>query len=160
MDEKDVRILKTLADLETTSTEAVSDATGIPLSTVHYRLNNLREAGVIENDRLDLDLDELGLGVTVLVEVFTKDDQSHTESGRVIAEIEGVTKVFFTMGSTDFIALARLPDSDSVERLVSDFEALDEVARTDSTFVIERELDSRYPLQNYAEETLVEELVE
>lgn len=160
MDEKDVRILKTLADLETTSTEAVSDATGIPLSTVHYRLNNLREAGVIENDRLDLDLDELGLGVTVLVEVFTKDDQSHTESGRVIAEIEGVTKVFFTMGSTDFIALARLPDSDSVERLVSDFEALDEVARTDSTFVIERELDSRYPLQNYAEETLVEKLVE
>lgn len=160
MDEKDVRILKTLADLETTSTEAVSDATGIPLSTVHYRLNNLREAGVVENDRLDLDLDELGLGVTILVEVFTKDDQSHTESGRAIAGIEGVTKVFFTMGSTDFIALARLPDSDSVERLVSDFEELDEVARTDSTFVIERELDSRYPLQNYAEETLVEELVE
>lgn len=160
MDEKDVRILKSLADLETTSTEAVSDATGIPLSTVHYRLNNLREAGVIENDRLDLDLDELGLGVTILVEVFTKDDRSHSRSGRAIAEIEGVTKVFFTMGSTDFIALARLPDSDSVERLVSAFEELDEVARTDSTFVIERELDSNYPLQHYSEETLVEALVD
>nr|WP_239685678.1 Lrp/AsnC ligand binding domain-containing protein [Halolamina pelagica] len=51
-------------------------------------------------------------------------------------------------GGTDFIALARLPDSDSVERLISDFEALDEVARTDSTFVIERELDSHYPFNN------------
>lgn len=159
MDEKDIRILKTLEELETTKTEVVSESTGIPLSTVHYRLNNLRDAGIIKNDRLDLDLDELGLGVTILVEVFTKDDQPHTESGRAIADIEGVTKTFFTMGRTDFIALARLPDSDSVERLISDFEDLDEVARTDSTFVIERELDSHYPLQNYSEETLIEELV-
>ncbi|WP_306061403.1 Lrp/AsnC family transcriptional regulator [Natronococcus wangiae] len=156
MDKKDIQILKTLQDLETTSTEAVSDATGIPLSTIHYRLNNLRDAGVIKNDRLDLDLGEFGLGVTILVEVFTKDDQYHTESVQVIAEIEGVTKVFFTMGSTDFIALARLPGSDSVERLISDFEELDEVARTDSTFVIERELDSHYPLQHYMEKTLVD----
>ncbi len=160
MDEKDIQILKTLADLETTSTEAVSDATGIPLSTVHYRLNNLREDGVIANDRLDVDLDAFGFGVTVIVEVLLKDDEPHGESGRAIADIEGVTKVFFTMGSTDFVALARLPDSDSVERLVSDFEALEEVARTDSTFVIERELDSRSPLRQYDEQTLVEEFTE
>jgi DNA-binding Lrp family transcriptional regulator len=160
MDEKDIRILKSLEELETTSTEAVSDATGIPLSTIHYRLNNLRDAGVITNERLDLDLDELGLGVTIFVQIFTKDDQSHTQSGQVISDIEGVTKVFFTMGSTDFIALARLPNSDSVERLISDFEALDEIARTDSTFVIERELDSHYPLQQYSEGTLVEEFAE
>lgn len=160
MDEKDIRILKSLEDLETTSTDAVSDATGIPISTVHYRLNSLRESGIVTNDRLDVDLDELGLGVTILVEVFTKDDQDHTESGRAIADIEGVTKTFFTMGGTDFIALARLPDSDSVGRLVSDFEALDEVARTDSTFIIERELDSHYALQHYSEETLIDELVD
>lgn len=160
MDEKDIQILKSLEELETTSTEAVSDETGIPLSTIHYRLNNLRDAGVIKNERLELNLDEFGLDVTILVEVFTKDDQSHSESGQVIANIEGVTKVFFTMGGTDFIALARLPDSDSVERLISDFEALDEVARTDSTFVIERELDSQYPLQQYSEETLIEGFVE
>lgn len=160
MDEKDIRILKSIADLETTSTDAVSDATGIPVSTIHYRLNNLRESGVIKNDCLDVDLDEVGLSVTILVEVFTKDDQCHTDSGKVIAEIESVTKVFFTMGDTDFIALARLPDSDSVERLISDFEELDEVASTNSTFVIERELDSRYPLQNYTEETLVDQLVD
>jgi Lrp/AsnC family transcriptional regulator, leucine-responsive regulatory protein len=160
MDEKDIQILKTLEELETTSTESVSEATGIPLSTIHYRVNKLREAGVITNDRLDLDLDEFGLGVTILVQVFTKDNQSHSESGKVIADIEGVTKVFFTMGGTDFIAIARLTDSDSVERLISDFEERDEVARTDSTFVIDRELDSQYPLQQYAEETLIEEIVE
>ncbi len=160
MDEKDLRILKTMADLETTSTERVSDETGIPISTIHYRLNNLREDGVIENDRFDVDLDELGLEVTVLVEVFLKDDRYHEESGRAIADIEGVTKVFFTMGETDFVALARLPDSNAVERLISDFEELDAVARTNSTFVIGRELDSNYPLQQYSEERLVADLAE
>lgn len=160
MDEKDIQILKTLQELETTSTDAVSEATGIPLSTIHYRLNKLRDAGVIANERLDLDLDEFGLGVTVIVEVITKDDLSHSDCGAVIAEIEGVTKVFFTMGGTDFIALARLPDSDSVERLISDFEDLDEVARTDSTFVIERQLDSQFPLQQYSEVTLTDAIVD
>ncbi|MFD1512547.1 Lrp/AsnC family transcriptional regulator [Halomarina rubra] len=108
--------------------------------------------------RFDLDPDAVGLGVTILVEVFTKDDRPHTVSGEAIAAIEGVEKVFFTMGSTDFIALARLPNSDCVERLVSDFEALDEVARTDSTFVIDRALDSHYPLQQYDVETLLDVL--
>ncbi len=160
MDQKDIQILNALQKRETTSTETVSEATGIPLSTVHYRLNNLRDEGVITNERLDIDLEAFGLGVTVLVEVFIGDHLPHDEIGETIADIEGVTKVFFTMGSTDFVALARLPDSDSVERLVSEFEALDAVARTDSTFVIERELDSRYPLNQYDEETLVEEFTE
>jgi Lrp/AsnC family leucine-responsive transcriptional regulator len=160
MDEKDLQILKSIEELETTSTDAVSDATGIPISTVHYRLNNLREEGIIANDRLDIDLDELGLDITVLVEVFLKGEQNHRESGQTLADIEGVTKVFFTMGETDFVTLARLPSSESVERLISDFEALDDVARTNSTFVISRELDSHYPLQQYSEESLAEELLE
>jgi Lrp/AsnC family leucine-responsive transcriptional regulator len=141
MDEKDLQILKSIEELETTSTDVVSDATGIPISTVHYRLNNLREEGIIRNDRLDIDLDELGLDITVLVEVFLKGEQNHRESGQAIAEIEGVTKAFFTMGETDFVAL-------------------DDVARTNSTFVISRELDSHYPLQQYSEETLEDELLE
>jgi DNA-binding Lrp family transcriptional regulator len=160
MDEKDLQILKTVEELETTSTDAVSDATGIPVSTVHYRLNNLREEGVITSDRLDVDLDALGLDITVLVEVFLKGEQDHSKSGQAIAEIEGVTKAFFTMGDTDFVALARLPSSESVERLISDFEALEDVSRTNSTFVISRELDSHYPLQHYSQETLEDELLE
>ncbi len=160
MDEKDLQILKAMEDLETASTDEVSDATDIPISTVHYRLNNLREEGVIKNDRLDIDLDEIGLGITVLVEVFTKGEQDHSKSGEAIADIEGVTKVFFTMGETDFIALARLPGRESVERLISEFEQIEEVAQTNSTFVISRELDSHYALQQYETETLEEHLVD
>ncbi len=160
MDERDVEILKAISDLETGSIERVSDETGIPVSTIHYRLNNLREAGVIENDLYDLDLDELGLGVTVVLEVLTSYDDGHEAMGEEISGVEGVTKVFFTMGETDFVVIARLPDSDDVERLISDFEALDHVDRTNSTFVVAHERDTSRPLQSYSEASLVEALVE
>lgn len=160
MDEKDLQILKAIEALETTSTEAINDETEIPISTVHYRIENLYEEGIIVNDKLDIDPVALGLDVTVLVKVFTQGEQNHEETGTRVADIEGVTKVFFTMGNADFTVLARLPGPGSVERLISEFEALDDVARTNSTFVVSAELDSRHPLQEYSEETLREQLIE
>jgi len=64
------------------------------------------------------------------------------------------------MGETDFIVVAQLPDSDAVERLISDFEAIDGVERTNSTFVISTLRDTDNPLESYSLETLVEELAD
>ena len=61
LDERDVKILFAIADRETDNTEVIHEETGIPKSTVHYRLQNLKEAGVITNDLYDIDLEEVGL---------------------------------------------------------------------------------------------------
>jgi len=160
MDERDVTLLKAISDLGTGSPEKLHEETDIPVSTIHYRLNNLRDAGVVENDLYDLDLDELGLGVTVVLEVLTDYEGSYEDVAAKISDVEGVTQTFFTMGETDFMVVARLPDSDDVERLISDFEALPEVDRTNSTFVISREKDTARPLQSYSLDTLLDELAD
>jgi DNA-binding Lrp family transcriptional regulator len=64
------------------------------------------------------------------------------------------------MGETDFVVVARLPDSDDVERLVRDFESVPEVERTNSTFVISSIRDSTRPLESYSLDTLLAELVD
>jgi len=92
------------------------------VSTIHYRLNNLREDGVIENDLYDLDHEALGLGVTVIVEVLADYEGPYEEFAEELLAVEGVTEAFFTMGETDFVVLARLSSSDTVERPISDFE--------------------------------------
>ena len=158
MDEREVRLLKAISDLGTGSPERLHEETDIPVSTIHYRLNNLREEGVVENDLYDLDLDELGLGVTVVLEVLTSYEGSYEDVGEKISAIEGVTQTFFTMGETDFMVVARLPDSEDVERLISDFETIPEVDRTNSTFVVEEQKDLTRPLQSYDLETLLSEL--
>jgi Lrp/AsnC family transcriptional regulator, leucine-responsive regulatory protein len=159
MDERDVRLLKAIAELETGSPDALHQATGIPVSTIHYRLSNLREDGVITNDRYDVDLDELGLGVTVIVEIHADYQGSYETFADRLLTVEGVTNVYFTMGETDFIVIARLSESSMVERLIAEFEQLEGVDRTDSTFVISA-IEEREALQSYELETLLDELVD
>jgi len=160
MDERDVRLLKAISDLGTGSPERLHEETDIPVSTIHYRLNSLREEGVIENDLYDLDLDALGLGVTVVTEVYTSYSGSYRGVAAELEAIEGVTQVFFTMGEYDFMVIAHLPDSDAVERLITDLEAVSEVDRTNSTFVTSRTKDTPRPLQTYSLDTLIDELVD
>jgi DNA-binding Lrp family transcriptional regulator len=159
MDERDVRLLKAISDLGTGSPDRLHEETGIPVSTIHYRLNNLREAGIIENDLYDVDLDAVGLGVTVIVEVLA-DYDSYEDIAEELLAVEGVTQLYFTMGETDFVLVARLPDSDDVERLIRDFESIPQVDRTNSTFVIASLRDSNRPLRSYSLDSLVEALVD
>ncbi|QLG62770.1 Lrp/AsnC family transcriptional regulator [Halorarum salinum] len=160
MDERDVTLLKAIADLETGSPERLHEETGIPVSTIHYRLNNLKEDGIIENDLYDFDLEAVGLGVTVVLEVLTDYSGTHHDIGEKLADIEGVTQVYFTMGETDFMVVAHLSGREMVERLITDFERLEEVERTNSTFVVSTVADANSALQSYDLETLVEELVD
>jgi Lrp/AsnC family leucine-responsive transcriptional regulator len=160
MDERDVAILKAISDLETGSPDKLHEETGIPVSTIHYRLNNLRDAGVIENDLYDFDHEALGLDVTIILEVLADYEGTSEEMQEDLLAIEGVTQVFFTMGETDFIVLARLPDSDNVEGIIADFESIPEVDRTNSTFVVSTMRDESRAPATYDLETLTGALVD
>ena len=160
MDERDVTILKAIADLGTGSPEKLSEETDIPVSTIHYRLNNLREEGVIENDLYDIDLEAAGLGVTVVVEVLADYSDSYEEFGEKLLAVEGVTQAYFAMGETDFVVIAQLAGREMVERLIGELDHLEEVRRTNSTFVISTLMDSHRAFQSYELETLVAELVD
>jgi Lrp/AsnC family leucine-responsive transcriptional regulator len=160
MDERDIRLLKAISDLGTGSPERLHEETDIPVSTIHYRLNNLREAGIIRNDLYDIDLEEVGLDVTVLVQLSTDYHGSHHDFEEKILEVEGVSQAYFTMGETDFVVIAHLPDREFVERLITDLETIDEVRGTNSTFVVSTLRHSTRTLENYDLETLLSELAE
>ena len=156
MDEKDVRILAAVARLGTGSPEKLSTETGIPKSTVHYRLGNLRDEGVLTNDLFDVDLSSVGLNLTIITEVMAEYDEGyHDEVGRKLEAVEGVNQVYFTMGDTDFVVVSHLADRSMVEELIRQFEAIDEVARTSSKFVIKTIKDENRPLNDFETDTLL-----
>jgi DNA-binding Lrp family transcriptional regulator len=159
MDERDLQILTAIAELETGNTGAIHEETGIPESTIYYRLNNLRNEGIIENDLYDVDWSKLGLNMTVIAEVHaTYEEEYHTRVGEKLSNVEGVSQVYFTMGETDFLVIAHLADREMVEDLIGDFEAIEEVSRTQSTFVVTTIKDEPRLLKNYDMETLLEKL--
>ena len=61
IDEVDHQILKAISALGTHNTREVSQATGVPTSTVTYRLKSLKEAGVVFEPRYLVDVSKLGL---------------------------------------------------------------------------------------------------
>lgn len=156
MDEKDIQILAALAQLGTGSPEKLAEETGIPKSTVHYRLESLRKEGVLTNDLFDLDLEKIGLSLTVISEVEADYGEGyHHHVGEKLKEVEGVNQVYFTMGETDFIVISHLPNRHTVEGLIEEFEAIDEVVRTNSQFVIATIKDEDRPLNDFDIETLI-----
>jgi len=157
MDEQDAKILKALSDHGQTSSKAIQDITGIPKSTVHYRLKRMKEKGIIEDELYNVDLEALGLGLTVITEVFAEFDEGyHQEVGEQLSEIEGVNSVYFTMGDTDFIVVAHLPSRGRVEQLVAEYEKIEQINRTSSNYVISTIKEEMAPLRNYELETLQE----
>lgn len=128
MDERNIRILQAVADLGTGSPDEISEYTDIPKSTVHYRLTKLKEDGIVTDDLFDVDLEKLGLEITVISEVIAEyEEQYHDEVGKKLAAVEGVNQVYFTMGDTDFVVIAHLSDRKMVQRLISDYEMIDEI---------------------------------
>jgi DNA-binding Lrp family transcriptional regulator len=155
MDERDIKILSAIANLGTGSPDRLHEETGIPKSTIYYRLNNLREQGVIENDLYDIDHEKVGLSVTVIAEVTAEyGEDYHDRVGEKLAEVEGVDQVYFTMGDTDFVVIGRLGGQEMVEGLIGDFESIEEVIRTRSMFVISTIKNEPRLLKNFHPDTL------
>lgn len=157
IDQKDLDILAAIGKRKATSSKEISDETGIPKSTVHYRIQQLREMGVLKNDLFELDLEKVGLSVTVISEVFAEFEEGyHTSIGEKLAEVEGVNQVYFTMGDTDFVVISHLHDREMVKRLVEDFEAIDGIQKTSSKFVIEPVKYPGFPIADFDSETIHE----
>lgn len=155
MDEKDLRILMMVSAEGTTSPDVISDLTDIPKSTVHYRLDQLDSAGVTTGRMGDLDLEAVGISLTIISEVWAEYEEGyHERVGGELADVEGVNQVYFTMGDTDFVVISHLTGRSMVQRLIADFEAIDGVQRTSSKFVIETMKDEPRPLNDFAFETL------
>jgi DNA-binding Lrp family transcriptional regulator len=155
MDEQDVEILKSVAEVGEPSPKAIEAETGIPKSTVHYRLEKLRENGIIEDELFNLDLQAIGLNLTVITEVMADYEEGyHEEVGEQLSDIQGVDQVYFTMGDTDFIVIAHLSSREMVEELVVAYEGIDAIQRTSTNFAITTIKNERIPFRNYDLDTL------
>ena len=98
LDARDVRILRSIAENGSTSTERIQEETDIPKSTVHYRIKSMKERGVIKNDLFEIDFEKAGLGLTVISEVLAEFGEGYQEKvGRELAKIEGLNEVYLMM---------------------------------------------------------------
>ncbi len=117
LDTTDRALLRLLVEDATQTASGLGRILGLSQPATWRRIQRLREAGVIKGQRLDLDAEALGFGVTVFlgVKLATKGRVSIADFERAVSAIPEVQTVEHILGLYDYRLRV-------VARDISDFE--------------------------------------
>ncbi|WP_428511427.1 Lrp/AsnC family transcriptional regulator [Roseovarius sp.] len=117
LDTTDRQILRALVQDATQSAGAIGRTLGLSQPAAWRRIKRLRDAGILKTQRLDLDKEALGFGVTVFLglKLATKGRVSLADFERAVSAIPEVQTVEHILGLYDYRLRV-------VARDISDFE--------------------------------------
>lgn len=137
-DEITLKLLRCVESDFDVSLDVLSEKLGLSKSAVHYRLNKLKDSGVIRGVTADLDPLSLGLNMVAITEISVRHEQGYSEDiGTSLAGVDGVEQVYYTMGDIDFVVISRVQDRSQMNNLIDEIVAIDGVNETSSRFVMD-----------------------
>ncbi|PGF13958.1 AsnC family transcriptional regulator [Natrinema sp. CBA1119] len=140
LDEHDLDIIRELERNDDKNLEEFADELDLSKSAIHYRLNKLKESGVITDISADIDPHALGMSMVVITEVYVSHESGYAdEIGDELVDVTGVQQVYYTMGDVDFMAVSRVQNHEQMNELIDGIVAIKGVNETSSRFVM-REL--------------------
>lgn len=135
LDELDRVILTALLRDARTPFLEISRQVGVSGGTIHQRVDKLREAGVIEGSRININYERVGLGVTALLGV-------HIHAARLISEVlDGlralpeVVEAYYTTGSYALIIKVHVASMRAYHRFLTEGLQLIEGVRFTESFI-------------------------
>lgn len=142
LDETDIAILEQIeADFDV-SLESLAEELDLSKSAVHYRLNKLKDKGVIQGITADIDPLAFGLEMVAITNVTVAHERGYAEDiGEALVNLPGVGQVYYTMGDVDFVIISRVQTREQLNELIDNVIAIDGVNETSSHFVM-REFES------------------
>ncbi|MDF9746203.1 Lrp/AsnC family transcriptional regulator [Natrinema salsiterrestre] len=160
LDENDLDIIRELERNDEKNLEELADELDLSKSAIHYRLNQLKESGVIRNISADVDPRALGMSMVIITEVYVSHESGYAdEIGDDLADLPGVQQVFYTMGDVDFMVVSRVQNHDQMNELIDEIVALEGVNETSSRFVM-RELKNGNRILETMSEGMVDRVLE
>ena len=120
LSEIDIGILEMLQEDGRASYSAVARELGIAESTVRYRVEKLKESGVITGFQAHLNPRRVGLGITAIA-LIKVDAAEIVEASETLATFEESHHLFRTTGSYDLVSVVHARDiihlNDLIERI-------------------------------------------
>jgi len=153
-DEVDLGLLERIeADFDV-SLETLADELDLSKSAIHYRLNKLKDSGVITGVTADLDPRPFGLEMVAITEISVTHEQGYSEEiGEQLADIEGVEQVYYTMGDVDFVTTTRVQNRQQMNDVIEAMVGIEGVNETSSRFVMNEIKSDPTVLTNLADDT-------
>jgi len=153
LDETDLEIIGRVEDDFDVSLETLADNLELSKSAVHYRLNKLKDSGVIQGVTADIDPLSVGLEMVAITDVSVIHESGYSENiGEELNELYGVEQVYYTMGDVDFVVVSRVQTRDQLNDLIDQIVAVDGVNETSSKFVMQEFESNRSTVANLSDE--------
>lgn len=139
MDKFDLAILKCLQEDARATNVEIAEKVNLSPSPCLRRIRNLERSGVIRGYRADIDRKEVGLGLTIFVELKVAHhsrENSEAQQAALLA-IPEIVSCFLISGTADFLAEVVVEDLAAYERLLTEtLLALPNVSDIRSNFAI------------------------
>ncbi|UCD44191.1 MAG: Lrp/AsnC family transcriptional regulator [Candidatus Bathyarchaeota archaeon] len=117
LNDKDLRILEILQNDARTPFSTLARELGMAESTVRYRVDRLRESGVITGFLAMLDPRKIGLNITAIA--LIKVDANHiVEASEILASFEESHHLFRSTGSYDLVSVVHARDIAHLDGLI------------------------------------------
>jgi DNA-binding Lrp family transcriptional regulator len=146
IDEKDLQIMEVLKEHGDYATRQISKKTGLPITTVHNRIQKLKKEKVIKKFTIDLDYSKVGLGfrVYVLISVnlalLKQKKKSQYDVAKELRQFSFVEKADIVSGGTDIVATVRVRDVAEFDQvLLTKLQRIEGIEKTQSLIVIHEE---------------------
>lgn len=131
LDELDYKILRELQK-DCRILQDIADSVEGKVSTVHYRVKRLEKEGVIMGYSARLNPNKLDLSFQCVIHVYAKHGPTFEDLGLRIAQIKGVSSVYWAYGEVDFFVFARARDRDEYNNIARQIMNIQGVDRTSS----------------------------
>jgi len=147
MDKKDEAILRILARQAHLSSRALSKMTGLPISTVHRRVQRLEAAGVITGYKALINYEKTAKPISALLLVNFAEvvpSKGHVPKRDIIAsfrkyeEIEEIIEV--QAFNFDLVLKARLQSLKQLSALIEEFRSIEGIEELSSAIITEETL--------------------
>lgn len=152
-DEQDLALLEYIEQDFDVSLEHLADKLDLSKSAVHYRLQKLRENGVIEGVRAELNPLAFDLDMLMITDVIVSHESGYAdEIGGQLADIKGVSQVYYTMGDIDFVVISRAQNREQMNDILDIIVSIPGVNETSSRFVMKEMSTGRHILEGITDD--------
>lgn len=122
LDNFDLAILNALQEDGRATNVEISEKVNLSPSPCLRRIRNLEQSGIIRGYRADIDRNEVGLGLTVFVEIKVAHHSRENAQAQheALARIPEVVSCFMISGNADFLAEVVVADLPAYEKLLTE----------------------------------------
>ncbi|MBH1978200.1 MAG: Lrp/AsnC family transcriptional regulator [Comamonadaceae bacterium] len=143
IDDADSRIISALAADGRRSYADIGAEVGLSTAAVHERVKKMLEKGVIRRFSISVDPDRVGLNFTAFVAIRNDGGIHCRDVAPRLLAMPQVEELHSVAGEYDFLAKIRTTHARALEDVIYQIKAIQGVARTTSTVVLNTEFEDR-----------------